>query len=45
MRSKKAILNIISLCDNCADEMVNDSDKYKEELQQIIAKRDYDEII
>ena len=33
------------ICDNCADEMVNDSDKYKEELQQIIAKRDYDEII
>ena len=42
---KDSILNIIALCDNCADEMVNDSDKYKEELQQIVAERNYDEII
>lgn len=39
---KDSILNIIALCDNCADEMVNDSDKYKEELQQIVAERNYD---
>lgn len=42
---KDSVFNIIALCNNCADEMINSNDKYKEQLQQIATERDYDEII